>query len=242
MYFLVSGEGPTDIGTSKLLNEIVEGTEFRKGPGCVILEKIINCKYESRIPTPKFAFVSESSLNNRSAQLKASRKGMRLPGKKNRQETGYFFQNARALADIALEMELSRKEKVIAVLFRDSDGTNSSPKSLWDDKWNSMANGFLITEFDRGVPMLPKPKLEAWLICAFKSNPYLHCAKLENRSGNDASPNSLKGELNSILLDNDPCDAVLAKFDVSKISMPSFDRFLKRFEDVLSATLTLPID
>jgi len=45
---------------------------------------------------------------------------------------------------------------------------------------------------DRGVAMIPKPKSEAWLLCALKNKPYESCEKLEDRSGNDDSPNSLK--------------------------------------------------
>lgn len=47
--------------------------------------------------------------------------------------------------------------------------------------------------------MIPKPKSEAWIVCAVKENPYQACLSLENRSGNDNSPNSLKDELVGIL-------------------------------------------
>jgi hypothetical protein len=47
--------------------------------------------------------------------------------------------------------------------------------------------------------MIPKPKSEAWIICALKANPYLGCDPLEDRSGNDNSPDSLKGKLARLL-------------------------------------------
>ena len=47
--------------------------------------------------------------------------------------------------------------------------------------------------------MIPKPKSEAWLICALKRDPYQVCERLEARSGNDQSPNSLKRELEQLL-------------------------------------------
>ncbi len=56
---------------------------------------------------------------------------------------------------------------VIAVLFRDSDGTASSGRGLWEDKRKSIEDGFGEAGFDYGVPMIPKPKSEAWLLCAF---------------------------------------------------------------------------
>jgi hypothetical protein len=87
----------------------------------------------------------------------------------------------------------------VAVLFRDSDGTASADRGLWQDKWNSIIQGFSDEEFECGVPMIPKPKSEAWIICSVKENPYQGCGALESRSGNDNSPNSLKRELAEIL-------------------------------------------
>ena len=46
--------------------------------------------------------------------------------------------------------------------------------------------------------MIPKPKSEAWVLCAL-SKLYKECDELEDRSGNDNSPNSLKRELEELL-------------------------------------------
>ena len=62
-----------------------------------------------------------------------------------------------------------------------------------------MIRGFEDEEFSRGVPMIPKPKSKAWIICAIKDNPYHGCNALEGCSESDNAPNSLKGELFSIL-------------------------------------------
>ena len=86
-------------------------------------------------------------------------------------------------------------DKVVAVLFRDSDGTATAQRGLWTDERNSMLRGFEDEGFSCGVPMLPKPKSEAWVLCALKDNPYQGCDALEERSGNDNSPNSLKDDL-----------------------------------------------
>lgn len=88
--------------------------------------------------------------------------------------------------------------------------------------------------------MLPKPKSEAWLLCALKANPYQSCAALENESGNDASPNNLKGELAKVL-GTDPhreilCDHFNAgRIDPHRIDMPSFYAFKTRLGEVLTA-------
>ena len=46
--------------------------------------------------------------------------------------------------------------------------------------------------------MLPKPKSEAWIIAGMTGDRITE-AKLEDWSGNDKSPNSLKGELEKML-------------------------------------------
>ena len=43
-----------------------------------------------------------------------------------------------------------------------------------------MLDGFAEENFSRGVPMIPKPKSEAWIICALRSNPYEGCESLES--------------------------------------------------------------
>jgi hypothetical protein len=62
----------------------------------------------------------------------------------------------------------------------------------------SMLTGFEVEHISTGVPMIPKPKSEAWILCALRNN-YQHCAKLEDESGNDRSPNPLKQQLEDYL-------------------------------------------
>ena len=129
-----------------------------------------------------------------------SKKKLKLPGRRRPKETQYFERNARALAAAAKALEQEKDDSVVAVLFRDSDGTHSSSRGLWKDKQESISRGFKIENFGNGVPMVPKPKSEAWLLCALKANPYQHCIGLENESGNDRSPNSLKKQLQDALV------------------------------------------
>ena len=85
--------------------------------------------------------------------------------------------------------------------------------------------------------MIPKPKSEAWVICAVK-NKYSSCDALEDRSGNDDSPNSLKDELANHLgsLPNreELCQMVEDRvIDIQEIKMPSFIAFRERLEEVI---------
>jgi len=190
----------------------------------------------SSIDTELVHFVSEGTVHRKAKNLA----GFRLAGKKRPQETAYFFRNARALARIAREFVEQDGDDVVAVLFRDSDGTRTSGRGEWQAKWDSMIGGFRFEDYHRGVPMLPKPKSEAWVLCALKpQQPYQHCRKIEDASGNDASPNSLKRQLEAMLGEPGSCEVLVDKvlngeIDPFQITdMPSFLVFKDRLESVL---------
>jgi hypothetical protein len=130
---------------------------------------------------------------------------------------------------------------VIAILFRDSDVTLSADSNQWTDKHKSILDGFAEEECKTGVPMVPKPKSEAWLLCALKANPYQNCSKLEREPGNDASPKSLKKQLAKILSGEVTREILLKlvtarKVDIDRIDMQSFRTFRTRLEEVLNDT------
>jgi hypothetical protein len=238
MFFLLSGEGVTDMGAGKKHTGVCEGDDFLVGPMAIIVAQAVEPSYGfSILDVGCCGYVSEAYVAERAGELKAARKGMRLPGKKRAKETRYFFNNARILLRIAREEEKTRKDEVVAILFRDSDGTASAGRGLWEEKRQSMLDGFDEEEFLKGVPMIPKPKSEAWLICALKKHPYQNCQALEDRSGNDNSPNSLKGELAEILAEEVTpdllCERVRNNVNIDKIKMPSFKAFRDRLDEVI---------
>ena len=233
MYFLLSGEGPTDMGLCADNMTACEGSRHQQGPMAIIVSQIVEQRFEfSFMDTRSYGYVSKSELVQRASRFKHQKKSPRLPGKKKPKETGYFYRNARALALCAKDKEAELHDEVIAVLFRDSDGTASADRGLWEHKWKSIIQGFRDEGFERGVPMIPKPKSEAWIICSVKKNPYQGCGALESRSGNDKSQNSLKGEL-AELLDGLPSREQLCEMvnngtiDSNRIDMPSFRAFKK---------------
>jgi hypothetical protein len=238
MYFLFSGEGKTDMGTSKAAIPICEGDDFLVGPMTIVVAKVVEAKHNYSILNGACGFVSKVGLVDRAVELKAVKKQMGLPGKKQAKETRYFHNSARILARFAKEKAKALDEEVVAVLFRDSDGTASAGRGDWNDKRQSMLHGFDVEGFDKGVPMIPKPKSEAWLICAWKKHPYQGCNTLEERSGNDNSPKSLKEELRKLLEDDVTrellCVKVRQSFDIDGIMMPSFKVFRDRLEEVIA--------
>ncbi len=239
MYFLFSGEGPTDLGTCDDGASACEGDRYQHGPMTVVVDQVVEAKLRfSFLETQYCGFLSEGGLTSLTSELKPAKKSPQLPGKKAAKETRYFYRNARAFALYAREKSVALGDTVIAILFRDTDGASSAGRGLWEDKRQSMKKGFDDEGFKTGVPMIPKPKSEAWLLCALKEDPYQGCKALEDRSGNDKSPNSLKAELEKLLGYRpsrvDLCEMVTdRRVDIDRIDMPSFDEFRTRLEEVI---------
>jgi len=171
-----------------------------------------------------------------------------LVGKRREYETGLHFKNARSLARLAKEKQAADPQyPVAAVLFHDADGTRSTERGLFEAKWKSISDGFKAEQFDRGIPMVPKPKSEAWLLCALKSQPYQRCETLEDSlSGNDHSPNPAKDQLEVLLSEQNRSVADLPEMvaqgviDPGRIDMPSFNRFRARLEEVTRQMIRRP--
>jgi hypothetical protein len=227
MFLILSGEGASDIGLSD--REIGQMTKL------VDLWIARQIGY-SLIDINFYTIISEQNLTRKAKEIKPRSQ----KGKKQKSETRYFYKNARALALLAHQkaQELGNEVPLVVVLFRDADGTASSDRGEWADKWRSMLNGFEVEGMIAGVPMLPKPKSEAWILCALREN-YQHCAQLEDESGNDNSPNSLKNQLENHLgepgsreLLNDRIDD--GAIDLDKITdIPSLTAFKNRLNEVL---------
>ncbi len=246
MLLILSGEGPTDIGTCEMARRSCTGENFLPGPMAVLADQILGDRlgYSILNETPLLVnYISEAGLTERERILKQNPRSVVLPGKKNARETAYFYRNAWALGEIATEIEQESQDSGVAVLFRDCDGTRSTKNGIWAKKWISIKRGFQRSGYPRGVPMLPKPKSEAWLLCAAKNPPYQNCADLEGLSGNDSSPNSAKSKLDTAFgghqsredlcnwLEETPFDSLQAR------SMPSFMAFYDRLVEAVADVL-----
>ena len=242
MYLLLSGEGVSDMGRCQV-GETCEPPSFQAGAMAIMIDQLVEIiqGYEfSYLDNLRLTYVSESYLAEHNPKPKSARK-MALPSKDIPQETRYYFQNARALAIIAKELSQQINDIVIAVLFRDADGTASAGRGNWQNKYDSMKNGFAVESYDFGVPMMPNTKSEAWLLCAVK-NDYQHCDNLEGIKGNDDSPNSLKSQLATALKGKTSAIelAELVKdkaVDVERIDMNSFNQFRQDLQHAVKLAL-----
>lgn len=101
-----------------------------------------------------------------------------------------------------------------------------------------MLDGFESGGSTIGVPMLPQPKSEAWLLCAVRQPAYQHCERLEDEPGNDDAPCPLKALLAEVR--DQQCSAAelvelvaAGTIDPLRIEMPSFAAFRARLNEVL---------
>lgn len=247
MHLLLSGEGPSDIGVCYPAAEACSVETFKPGPIAWLVDQWVERVqgYEfSHLQAGLVSFVSEQHLV--ATRPSAVKKPSRLPGKKRAKETSYYFNNARALAQCANALAAEIGDDVIAVLFRDSDGTASAGRGDWQAKYASILEGFEAEGFSYGVAMVPKPKSEAWLLCALKpDSPYQHCAGIEQASGNDDSPHALKKQLDAVLPGQASADALAetakaGNIQWENIEMPSLSAFKQRLAEVVTLALRRP--
>jgi hypothetical protein len=244
MIFMVSGEGPTDIGVCINGQGDCTGVDFQAGPMAVIIDKLVErIAGYSLLESQAMECVPRTALARITKELPKNS----LTGKKRGYGTASFFKSAFALASIAKSKSDQADCPTAAVLFHDADGTRSTEDGLYETKWEAIETGFRAHGFETGVPMVPKPKSEAWLICALKPASYQHCGHLEDAiSGNDNAPNSAKSQLATLIPAADNTAVGLADkvsdntIDAARIDMPSYNRFRERLEHVTRKMLGLP--
>ncbi len=237
MFFLFSGEGPTDLGLCAGNTASCDGEDYEYGPMTVVVDQLVEEKHGySLLEFGQCGYVSKGTLIDQASELKAAKKSPRLPGKKRDKETRYFFNNARVLAQIATDRQNELNDEVVAVLFRDSDGTASAGRGTRAEKWKSMMDGFSQEGFSRGVPMIPEPTSKAWLLCALGKNPHAKSASQEY-SGMKKS-NALKKELEEIL--GQPASRIIlcelvadGTVNINSVDTGGFADFRQRLEDVI---------
>lgn len=243
MKLLLSGEGPTDLGVCGPASGYCSGTDFTPGPMAhlllMLLEPLLG--YSLADFPDSVAYISETALCIQTKATPARLQPTR--GKKKGAETAYFYGNAMTLGRLAHKLAADEAVPVLAVFFRDTDGTASSAATLWEDKWRSIHHGFAAAGFAFGVPMLPKPKSEAWLLCVAGANSGGGCESLEQLPGNDDSPRSAKSQLDAKLGHHhsaaELCDWLKTQaLDLARLqSMPSFNAFHQSLTDASSRVL-----
>ncbi len=230
MRLVLSGEGSTDLGHCR---PAAAGMEFVPGPMAWVVDKLLERHHIGYSMLEAHQAGGDCTTYVHETQLAAMRKpGSALfPGVKFGKGTAFFTRNAQVLGLLANQTAAQEQQPVVAVLFRDGDGTRSMPANEWQAKVDSIHRGFELVGCDTGVPMVPRPKSEAWLLCALRPPGYANCEPLEDASGNDASPHSLKRQLEALCDGRAPSAdeqagwVVTGDVDPHRIDMPSFNQF-----------------
>lgn len=253
MLLILSGEGSTDIGSSNGAGRhdsddlLYPLGEWEPGPMAHFVNEM--CKENSidafnpDLGCEAF-FVPETNLTKKAKVMRTKDRKYTGQGGGNHYHTNCAF----VLASLAAEKKQQEGNRdTVVIFFRDCDGTRSSSQTRYTDLKNSMKRGFKQANKEVFcVPMIPKPKSEAWLLCALKASPYHNCTPIEERSGNDRSPNSLKEELKSrIEVIGRPYNAeTLVDMIISgnppqiqptRIDMPSWNDFKQDLKEALGS-------
>lgn len=244
MMLVLSGEGPTDLGCCRMPVDSCSGEDFFAGPLAVIVDKLLAraLGYGLLESHPQGVhFIGKARLNHRARDVTRGR-GLALAGRKREQETAYFYVNAWMLGELAVALEAEHSDQSIAVLHRDSDDRSEGPDWLWERKFKSMRDGFARAGHVRGVPMLPRPISESWLLCAARPA-MTYCAALENESSSPKSPRPLKQQLDTALGGHRDAEALAEWIDgafdpVKAGTMPSFARFREALDAAVASLLT----
>jgi len=242
MIIVLNGEGPTDLGECNNSNGFCQDESFDHGPMTLLVDQIAESvlKY-SLLETPgSYRYFNRKYI---SVWSKANQPRLRpTRGKYSPAELGIYRVSAFVLAEIARNLSVEEGRPTAAVLFRDADGTNTSARSHWIEKYRAINDGFKLAHYPNGVAMLPMPKSEAWLICAARKPIHEDCHKLETLPGNDAAPRSAKFIFEEIRGQADSAQSIcewLASNDVKHheaCNMPSYlafrDDMIKVFKNM----------
>lgn len=244
MLVLFSGEGSSDVGQAEYgQSGICAPGHWTPGPMALLAAQIFEDIVGYDLLSSSAYYISESSLMDYTSTIRRrllSRPGLSL----------YHKKATMGLASLALALGEQLEQPVCAVFFRDCDGTNSSPRTRCNTLRKSISGpegGFESMGLHTGVAMLPKPKSEAWLLCALREPFYQNCEALEDESGNDNGQNPLKAQL-SLCLQNYcvrnlhdlfiPDEEGHIHIEARHISMPSFLFFKEEFCSALRRTET----
>lgn len=233
MIVLVSGEGNTDMGEADWgTTGICAPGKWYPGPMAHFVDRFISKLYGCEpLAWHSMWFVPESVVSNISKKI--SPMALRKSG--TRSGAAGFKKNAFALLALAYQLSSVENCSVLPILFRDIDGSQREHRED-PDRWRTIHDeiAYCVNSAEQIIyvcPMVPKPKSEVWLLCALTKN-YHFCDELEELSGNDDSPKSIKSMLaQCIKKDVTRTNLVdlIEKGDIDplKINMPSIKNFEK---------------
>ena len=220
MYFLLLGEGASDLGYST----------NNPGPLVTALERLAD---EVSSETFVYDYVQKSQLQTTIKEHSSPREITLRGNKRKHPFLISILKYAMGLGYIA-----SETDNCGVVFFHDCDYTHSEvndPDNYYRQLVMCMESGFAQAQSHSGVAMVPKPRSESWFLCHYQETPYHNCERFEDLPANDAADGSGKKLLaqhfkcseKEIYQHVDP-----RVIDWGKIDAPSFLFFKKRFKNI----------
>lgn len=235
MTCLLLGEGSSDLGVN---NDYLE-PRFQKGPMTLVIDYLAA---KNGVREVEYELLSRGDV---SRGIKSNRRQIAARPKEVNQEFRAIFQFALYIGTVARD-----GQKDAAVYFHDQDRTNSAPTNTAQQLERAMVCGFDMARYQFGVPMIPVPRSEAWLLAYFQKGlgnhqPYNKAEVFEKLPGNDKSPKSAKKLLCRAVgakVESDVYSNIMEEFsdiDWTRVDMPSYNRFRERLKVVLDACRTM---
>jgi len=217
MYFLISGEGNSDLGFET----------DHPGYFVAVLQTL-----SAAITNDEFSYeiIPRTRLSD---YIKSNKKLFLSRGLKNDDPKTAFCKHAA----YALAEQASVMENTGAVLFHDCDYSNSEVrdgKKYYRQQVMAIQDGFALANgFKNGVPMVPCPRSESWLLCFYQDEQYKDNSFFDDLPANDTAENSGK----KLLADFFGCkiseiyDHIhMEEINWDRIKAPSFLYFKSKFQ------------
>ena len=231
MKCLLLGEGPSDIG----VNDDFQEPRFQKGPMTLVIDFLAAKKGVRRTD---YGLLSRGDV---SRGIKNQRRGVSARPKEVDPELRTVYQSAWYIGKMAVD-----EKRDVCVYFHDADRTNSEPHYQAQRLESAMGVGFALSGFQSGVPMIPVPRSEAWLLAYFQKGlaqqtAYNKSGRFEKLPANDNSPKSAKKLLQKAVgaqTEEETYPKVMEEFgniDWTRVDMPSYNHFRECLESVLDA-------
>ena len=231
MKCLLLGEGPSDLG----VNDDYSEPRFQKGPMTLVIDFLALKKDVREI---EYELLSRGDV---SRGIKKCKRQIASRPKNVDQRLRAIYHSAWYVGALA-----NKSGKDAVVYFHDPDHTNSEPANTAARMEVAMEVGFNLAEYKYGVPMIPVPRSEAWLLAYFqkgldKQTAYNKAARFENLPANDDSANSAKKLLQIAVgakAEGDVYPKIMEEFsdiDWTLVDMPSYNRFRTHLESVIEA-------
>ena len=234
MTCLLLGEGPSDLGVNNDYSE----PRFQKGPMTRVIDYLAD---KDGVKEVEYELLSRGEV---SRGIKSKRRQIASRPKEVDQGFRNIFQSAFYVGTVARD-----RHKDAVVYFHDQDRTNSAPTNTAQQLERAMEYGFDMARYEFGIPMIPVPRSEAWLLAYFQKGlenhqPYNKAEVFEKLPGSDKSPKSAKKLLCravGVKVESDIYPNIMEEFndiDWTRVDMPSYNRFRKRLKVVLDAYRT----